>query len=257
MSTSWMCQRLRVLLCSTYHVVVVEEDGSRQVRRRELGHLECYPSPSSHGESPGGGASGTPTHYYAAELPPSSLPEATPFTVGDNHTYNGYWNTPLDPSKNYLIYFQASSNFRGVSHIIHPTCLLVSLSHIWLMIQKRSQRVVHGCIFRTRLGQTHKMAEHVTLLHLATNLHAFFTVHVTFLLCLCSLDNLLPIERITVVNSRIFISFTLGQGMQYTCCARKDSFEVFIQETFICCHTSLILHRLKRDGSRIETSLCS
>ncbi|XP_016141981.1 receptor-type tyrosine-protein phosphatase U-like [Sinocyclocheilus grahami] len=104
---------------SAYHVVVVEEDGSRQVRRRELGHIECFPAPSSHGESPGGGggASGAPPHYYTAELTPSSLPEATPFTVGDNHTYNGYWNTPLDPSKNYLIYFQASSNFRGETRI--------------------------------------------------------------------------------------------------------------------------------------------
>ncbi|XP_026096839.1 receptor-type tyrosine-protein phosphatase U isoform X2 [Carassius auratus] len=104
---------------STYHVVVVEEDGSRQVRRRELRHVECFPAPSSHGESPGGGggASGAPSHYYTAELTPSSLPEATPFTVGDNHTYNGYWNTPLDPSKNYLIYFQASSNFRGETRI--------------------------------------------------------------------------------------------------------------------------------------------
>uniref|UniRef100_A0A8C1SP41 protein-tyrosine-phosphatase n=1 Tax=Cyprinus carpio TaxID=7962 RepID=A0A8C1SP41_CYPCA len=92
------------------------------VRRRELGHMECFPAPSSHGESPGGGggASGAPPHYYTAELTPSSLPEATPFTVGDNHTYNGYWNTPLDPSKNYLIYFQASSNFRGVSDHICP-----------------------------------------------------------------------------------------------------------------------------------------
>ncbi len=84
------------------------------------------------GESGGGtGASGAPPHYYTAELTPSSLPEATPFTVGDNHTYNGYWNTPLDPSKNYLIYFQASSNFRGVSaqsHLPnkHSYALLVS-----------------------------------------------------------------------------------------------------------------------------------
>lgn len=84
--------------------------------------MECFPAPSSHGETlvGGGGASGAPPHYYTAELPPSSLPEATPFTVGDNHTYNGYWNTPLDPSKNYLIYFQASSNFRGVSDHICP-----------------------------------------------------------------------------------------------------------------------------------------
>lgn len=109
-----MCQNCSIFLYSTYHVVVVEEDGSRQVRRRELGHMECFPAASSHGET-SGGAGGTPPHYYTAELLPSSLPEATPFTVGDNHTYSGYWNTPLDPSKNYLIYFQASSNFRGVS----------------------------------------------------------------------------------------------------------------------------------------------
>uniref|UniRef100_A0A8C2JKN9 protein-tyrosine-phosphatase n=1 Tax=Cyprinus carpio TaxID=7962 RepID=A0A8C2JKN9_CYPCA len=119
---SSVCKVCSIFLYSAYHVVVVEEDGSRQVRRRELGHMECFPAPSSHGESPGGGggASGAPPHYYTAELTPSSLPEATPFTVGDNHTYNGYWNTPLDPSKNYLIYFQASSNFRGVSDHICP-----------------------------------------------------------------------------------------------------------------------------------------
>lgn len=101
-------------MCSAYHVVVVEEDGSRQVKRRELGHHDCFPSPSPQGESQGR-AGGVPLHYYTAELPPSSLLAATPFTVGDNHTYNGYWNTPLDPSKSYLIYLQAASNFRGVS----------------------------------------------------------------------------------------------------------------------------------------------
>uniref|UniRef100_A0A4W4FXT3 Receptor-type tyrosine-protein phosphatase U n=1 Tax=Electrophorus electricus TaxID=8005 RepID=A0A4W4FXT3_ELEEL len=101
---------------STYHVVVVEEDGSRQVKRRELGHQDCFPAPSSQAEG-AGRAGALPPHYYTAELPPSSLPEATPFTVGDNHTYNGYWNSPLDPSKNYLIYFQAASNFRGETRI--------------------------------------------------------------------------------------------------------------------------------------------
>uniref|UniRef100_A0A4W6C9F7 Protein tyrosine phosphatase receptor type U n=1 Tax=Lates calcarifer TaxID=8187 RepID=A0A4W6C9F7_LATCA len=90
---------------SAYQVVVVEEDGSRQVRRRELGTVDCFPTPNSHNE---------------AQLAPSSLPDATPFTVGDNHTYNGYWNSPLDPTKNYLIYFQATSNFRGVRTIKMP-----------------------------------------------------------------------------------------------------------------------------------------
>uniref|UniRef100_A0A8C5CDP1 protein-tyrosine-phosphatase n=1 Tax=Gadus morhua TaxID=8049 RepID=A0A8C5CDP1_GADMO len=90
---------------SAYQVVVVEEDGSRQA-----GATDCFPAANSHGEALARGA----PYYHTAELAPSSLPEATPFTVGDNHTYNGYWNSPLDPTKNYLIYFQASSNFRGV-----------------------------------------------------------------------------------------------------------------------------------------------
>lgn len=97
-------------------MVVVEEDGSRQVRRRELGSVDCFPTPNSHNEAQAKGA----PHYYTAELAPSSLPEATPFTVGDNHTYNGYWNSPLDPTKNYLVYFQAASNFRGVRTLRSP-----------------------------------------------------------------------------------------------------------------------------------------
>lgn len=96
-------------MSSTYQVVV-EEETVKKVKR-ELGLQECFPLPMSHGEAQ---ARGTP-HYYTAELPPSSLPEASPFTVGDNHTYNGYWNSPLDPRKSYLVYFQAMSNFRGVS----------------------------------------------------------------------------------------------------------------------------------------------
>uniref|UniRef100_A0A7N9AKF3 protein-tyrosine-phosphatase n=1 Tax=Mastacembelus armatus TaxID=205130 RepID=A0A7N9AKF3_9TELE len=94
---------------STYQVVVEEETGKKV--KRELGLQECFPLPMSHGEAQ---ARGTP-HYYTAELPPSSLTEASPFTVGDNHTYNGYWNSPLDPRKSYLVFFQAMSNFRGVT----------------------------------------------------------------------------------------------------------------------------------------------
>ncbi|CAB1452120.1 unnamed protein product, partial [Pleuronectes platessa] len=93
---------------STYQVVI-EEETVKKVKR-EIGLQECFPLPMSHGEAQ---ARGTP-HYYTAELPPSSLPEASPFTVGDNHTYNGYWNSPLDPRKSYLVYFQAMSNFRGL-----------------------------------------------------------------------------------------------------------------------------------------------
>uniref|UniRef100_A0A672MMY5 protein-tyrosine-phosphatase n=1 Tax=Sinocyclocheilus grahami TaxID=75366 RepID=A0A672MMY5_SINGR len=109
---------------STYQVIVEEEAG-RKVKR-ELGVQDCFPIPTSHGEAQARGA----PHYYTAELPPSSLPEAAPFTVGDNHTYNGYWNSPLDPRKNYLIYFQAMSNFRALpvlaSHVPSSSCSLFS-----------------------------------------------------------------------------------------------------------------------------------
>lgn len=54
-------------------------------------------------------------HYFAAELKPANLPVTQPFTVGDNKTYNGYWNPPLSPLKSYSIYFQALSKANGVS----------------------------------------------------------------------------------------------------------------------------------------------
>ncbi|MGH0118754.1 UNVERIFIED_CONTAM: hypothetical protein FKN15_062216 [Acipenser sinensis] len=92
--------------------VVVEEDRPKKVKR-ELGNLECFPVPTTRQEAQAKGG----VHYYTAELPPSSLPEAMPFTIGDNHTYNGYWNTPLDPRKAFLIYFQALSNFKGETRI--------------------------------------------------------------------------------------------------------------------------------------------
>uniref|UniRef100_A0A8C1KAL1 Receptor-type tyrosine-protein phosphatase U n=1 Tax=Cyprinus carpio TaxID=7962 RepID=A0A8C1KAL1_CYPCA len=117
---------------STYQVIVEEEAG-RKVKR-ELGVQDCFPIPTSHGEAQARGA----PHYYTAELPPSSLPEATPFTVGDNHTYNGYWNSPLDPRKNYLIYFQAMSNFRGV--IVACTlreCLHFIIITVWSLVTRK------------------------------------------------------------------------------------------------------------------------
>uniref|UniRef100_A0A6I8P3X3 protein-tyrosine-phosphatase n=1 Tax=Ornithorhynchus anatinus TaxID=9258 RepID=A0A6I8P3X3_ORNAN len=55
--------------------------------------------------------------YVGAELPARSLQVAMPFTVGDNGTYGGYWNPPLEPRKAYLIHFQATSRLRGDTRI--------------------------------------------------------------------------------------------------------------------------------------------
>uniref|UniRef100_A0ACB8FSX1 Uncharacterized protein n=1 Tax=Sphaerodactylus townsendi TaxID=933632 RepID=A0ACB8FSX1_9SAUR len=94
---------------STYQVVV-EEDRPKKIKR-ELGGQECFPVPLTFDDAMSRGS----VHYFGAELPPSSLPEAKPFTVGDNQTYSGYWNPPLEPKKAYLIYFQAMSNLKGAN----------------------------------------------------------------------------------------------------------------------------------------------
>lgn len=96
-------------LTSTYQVIV-EEDRPKKLKR-ELGGQECFPVPLTFDDAMSRGS----VHYFGAELPASSLTEAKPFTVGDNQTYSGYWNPPLEPKKAYLIYFQAMSNLKGVS----------------------------------------------------------------------------------------------------------------------------------------------
>uniref|UniRef100_UPI00398ED632 receptor-type tyrosine-protein phosphatase U isoform X4 n=1 Tax=Pristiophorus japonicus TaxID=55135 RepID=UPI00398ED632 len=98
--------------------VVVEEDKLHKVKR-EAKTQECFPFPVTHEDA---ASEGSP-HYYSAELPPSSLPAPMPFTVGDNNTYNGYWNAPLEPKKSYRIYIQAMSNFKGETK---TNCVLIA-----------------------------------------------------------------------------------------------------------------------------------
>ncbi|GAA6067514.1 receptor-type tyrosine-protein phosphatase kappa, partial [Tachysurus ichikawai] len=88
----------------SYQIVVEEQNSHRS--RRDAGTLECFQVPVSFQTA---SSTGSP-YYFAAELPPGSLPEPSPFTVGDNKTYRGYWNAPLAPRKNYNIYFQAVSS---------------------------------------------------------------------------------------------------------------------------------------------------
>ncbi|NIG58668.1 Receptor-type tyrosine-protein phosphatase U [Pontoporia blainvillei] len=89
--------------------VIVEEERPRRLRR-EPGGQDCFPVPLTFDAALARGL----VHYFGAELAASSLPEAMPFTVGDNHTYRGFWNPPLEPRKAYLIYFQATSHLKGV-----------------------------------------------------------------------------------------------------------------------------------------------
>ncbi|EMP34835.1 Receptor-type tyrosine-protein phosphatase kappa [Chelonia mydas] len=91
-------------LACAYQIVVEELHPHRT--KRETGTMECYQVPVTYQNALSGGS----PYYFAAELPPGNLPEPAPFTVGDNRTYQGFWNPPLAPRKGYNIYFQAMSS---------------------------------------------------------------------------------------------------------------------------------------------------
>ncbi|MBN3320438.1 PTPRT phosphatase, partial [Atractosteus spatula] len=92
---------------SAYQLVVKEE--RKQKSRRAADVVECFAVPVGYKNA---SVMDSP-HYFAAELPPVNLSVMQPFTVGDNRTYNGYWNAPLSPVKSYSIYFQALSKANG------------------------------------------------------------------------------------------------------------------------------------------------
>uniref|UniRef100_A0A4W5KB85 protein-tyrosine-phosphatase n=1 Tax=Hucho hucho TaxID=62062 RepID=A0A4W5KB85_9TELE len=110
---------------SAYQIVVEELNPHRT--RREASSVDCYQVPVSFHASSGGSP-----YYFAAELPPGNLPEPSPFTVGDNKTYHGFWNPPLAPRKNYNIYFQAVSSVEKVNihHTLSQTDRVVKIAGI-------------------------------------------------------------------------------------------------------------------------------
>ncbi|KAM8966754.1 receptor-type tyrosine-protein phosphatase mu isoform 2-T2 [Pelodytes ibericus] len=96
---------------SVYQIVVEEERPRRTKKTTEV--LKCYPVPIHFQNS----SVLNSQYYFAAELPPSILSSGLLFTVGDNKTYSGYWNTPLLPHKSYSIYYQAASRANGETKI--------------------------------------------------------------------------------------------------------------------------------------------
>uniref|UniRef100_S4RUV8 Receptor-type tyrosine-protein phosphatase kappa n=1 Tax=Petromyzon marinus TaxID=7757 RepID=S4RUV8_PETMA len=92
---------------SAYQLVVKE--NRQQQQQQQKPRASCFFEPigfqaASARDSP---------HYFAAELPPAALPSPSRFVVGDNRTYNGFWNAPLTPEKSYDVYFQAVSQSAG------------------------------------------------------------------------------------------------------------------------------------------------
>ncbi|XP_038602132.1 receptor-type tyrosine-protein phosphatase mu isoform X10 [Tachyglossus aculeatus] len=96
---------------SVYQIVVEEERAQRTKKASEI--LKCYPVPIHFQNA----SVLNSQYYFAAEFPANSLQTAQPFTIGDNRTYSGYWNTPLLPHKSYKIYFQAASRANGETKI--------------------------------------------------------------------------------------------------------------------------------------------
>uniref|UniRef100_H3BWJ5 protein-tyrosine-phosphatase n=1 Tax=Tetraodon nigroviridis TaxID=99883 RepID=H3BWJ5_TETNG len=88
---------------SNYYIVV---DKENQQRRRRQAPSDCYTVPFSYSDASKSGSN----YYFAANLCPENILEPIPFTVGDNKTYQGFWNPPLALRKTYNIYLQAVSS---------------------------------------------------------------------------------------------------------------------------------------------------
>uniref|UniRef100_A0A674PN02 Receptor-type tyrosine-protein phosphatase kappa n=1 Tax=Takifugu rubripes TaxID=31033 RepID=A0A674PN02_TAKRU len=93
---------------SAYQVVVEEERPRRARGTAEI--LRCYPVPIHFQNA----TLLNSQYYFTAQFPATGIHSPQPFTVGDNKTYNGYWNAPLLPQKSYSIYYQAVSSANGV-----------------------------------------------------------------------------------------------------------------------------------------------
>uniref|UniRef100_A0A8C1WZN7 Receptor-type tyrosine-protein phosphatase kappa n=1 Tax=Cyprinus carpio TaxID=7962 RepID=A0A8C1WZN7_CYPCA len=93
---------------SVYQVVVEEERPRRSRRAAEI--LRCYPIPIHFQNA----SVLNSQYYFTAEFPAARIQTPLPFTVGDNRTYDGYWNLPLLPHKSYSVYYQAVSTANGI-----------------------------------------------------------------------------------------------------------------------------------------------
>ncbi|XP_038573451.1 receptor-type tyrosine-protein phosphatase mu-like isoform X7 [Micropterus salmoides] len=96
---------------SVYQVVVEEERPRRARGTAEI--LRCYPVPIHFQNA----TLLNSQYYFTAQFPAAGIHSPQPFTVGDNKTYNGYWNAPLLPQKSYSIYYQAVSTANGETKI--------------------------------------------------------------------------------------------------------------------------------------------
>uniref|UniRef100_A0A096MHU6 protein-tyrosine-phosphatase n=1 Tax=Poecilia formosa TaxID=48698 RepID=A0A096MHU6_POEFO len=105
---------------SVYQVVVEEERPRRARGTAEI--LRCYPVPIHFQNA----TLLNSQYYFTAQFPAAGIHSPQPFTVGDNKTYNGYWNAPLLPQKSYSIYYQAVSTANGDGKETKIDCVRVA-----------------------------------------------------------------------------------------------------------------------------------
>uniref|UniRef100_A0A673G8W2 protein-tyrosine-phosphatase n=1 Tax=Sinocyclocheilus rhinocerous TaxID=307959 RepID=A0A673G8W2_9TELE len=85
----------------------------RKCRRKAAEILRCYPIPIHFQNA----SVLNSQYYFTAEFPAARIQTPLPFTVGDNRTYDSYWNLPLLPHKSYSVYYQAVSTANGETKI--------------------------------------------------------------------------------------------------------------------------------------------
>ncbi|KAF4090042.1 hypothetical protein AMELA_G00045150 [Ameiurus melas] len=122
---------------SVYQVVVEEERPRRAQRTAEI--LRCYPIPIHFQNAT---VLSSP-YYFTAEFPASRIHSSLAFTIGDNKTYEGYWNAPLLPHKSYSIYYQAVSKANWESKI---NCVRVATKAAIIVTQRTTPGIIAGIL---------------------------------------------------------------------------------------------------------------
>lgn len=96
-----------LLAISTYQVVVERHVVSKSRLRREVPSLETSPCDLPHDQLVDflEAQQRDLACYVAAELPMSKVHQPLHFQVGDNQTYGGFYNAPLQKGQEYDVWF--------------------------------------------------------------------------------------------------------------------------------------------------------
>ncbi|CAB1349735.1 unnamed protein product, partial [Coregonus sp. 'balchen'] len=140
---------------SKYQVVVEEERPRRTRRAAEI--LRCYPVPIHFQNA----TVLNSQYYFTAELPMGDIKTPVPFCIGDNRTYNGYWNAPLLPHKSYSIYYQAVSTANGTERqqVLHSLTETERQQVLHSLTETERQQVLHSLTETERQQVLHSLTE--------------------------------------------------------------------------------------------------